>query len=118
MKIVFRSKKVERVCKNLKAAQRFFGDLGLAKSLLARVNALETAQVLKDIIAMPSFRFHNLRGNLKGFFAIDVKTIREKWRIILQPLDDEQEPFEPCNVDEVADICGAVMVREVSAHYE
>lgn len=67
---------------------------------------------------MPTFRFHNLKGKLKGYFAIDVKTIRDKWRIILQPLDDEEKAFDPCDIDKIAAVVRIVEIREVSAHYE
>jgi proteic killer suppression protein len=67
---------------------------------------------------MPTFRFHNLKGKLNGYFAIDVKTIRDKWRIILQPLDDEEKAFDPCDIDKIAAVVRIVEIREVSAHYE
>lgn len=38
---------------------------------------------------------------MDGFFAIDVKTRRDPWRIIIQPLDDNEEPYDPCNIDEI-----------------
>lgn len=74
--------------------------------------------MIKDIIVMPTFRFHKLNGKLEGFFAIDVKTRRDKWRIILQPLNEEENVFDPCNIDEIAAAVKIVEIREVSAHYE
>ena len=44
---------------------------------------------------MPTFHFHKLSGNMDGFFAIDVKTRRDPWRIIIQPLDENEEPYDP-----------------------
>ena len=67
---------------------------------------------------MPTFRFHNLKGKLNGYFAIDVKTIRDKWRIILQPPDDEEKASDPCSIDKIAAVVRIVEIREVSAHYE
>ncbi|MBO4415149.1 MAG: type II toxin-antitoxin system RelE/ParE family toxin [Lachnospiraceae bacterium] len=49
----------------------------MAISLFSRINAIEQAVVIKDIIVMPTFRFHQLKGKLKGYFAIDVKTIHD-----------------------------------------
>lgn len=119
MKIIFTSEKVRQQCTNLKVAAKLFGgDKKLATSLLARVNAIENADVIKDIIAMPPFHFHNLHGKMDGYFAIDVKTRRDKWRIILQPLDKNERPFDPCHIDEIAAIVKIVEIREVSAHYE
>ncbi len=62
--------------------------------------------------------FHNLRGQMEGMFAIDVKTRKDKWRIILQPLDDNEEIFDPCHIDEIASTVRIVEIREGRAHYE
>lgn len=64
------------------------------------------------------FRFHNLKGNYDGYFAIDVKTIRDKWRILIQPLDSNEKAINPCHIDEIANSVRSVEVKEVSAHYE
>lgn len=47
-----------------------------------------------------------------------MKSRREPWRIILQPLDDNGEPFVPCNIDEIASSVKIVEISEVSKHYE
>ena len=57
------------------------------------------------------------RGTLLLRF-IDVKTRRDPWRIIIQPLDENEEPYDPCNIDEIAGVVRIVEVREVSKHYE
>lgn len=49
---------------------------------------------------------------------MDVKTKRDKWRIILQPLDENEQPYNPCHIDEIAAIVKIVEIREVSPHYE
>ena len=119
MRIIYANTKTEKQCTSLKEATKLFGgDKKIATSLLARITAIEQADVIKDIIVMPTFRFHNLKGKLDGYFAIDVKTIRDKWRIVLQPLDEEENVFDPCNIDEIAAVVKIVEIREVSAHYE
>lgn len=123
MELYYSSDKVENQCLSMKAAKKLFGgDEMLSRSLMSRINALQQANNLKDIIVQPSFRFHKLenkRGkNLEGYFAIDVKSIREPWRIILEPLDEKRVPFVPCNVDEIADKVRIVEITEVSRHYE
>jgi len=94
----------------------------MAEKLLSRINALEQAPTLKDIVTYRPFRFHGLsnQGNkrLEGYFAIDVKTKVQPWRLILRPLDADKQPFDPCNIDEIADIVEIVGVVEVSKHYE
>ncbi len=123
MNLEYVSDKVKSQCTSVKAANKLFGgDTALSKSLLARINALGSADNIKDIIVQPSFRFHALKNkkgkNLEGYFAIDVKSIREPWRIILQPLNRDKQPYDPCNIDEIAEYVRIVEITEVSRHYE
>ena len=110
-------------CKSEKEAKKLFGgDAILARSLLARINAFRGAENIKDIIVQPTFRFHALKNkngkDLEGYFAIDVKSIREPWRIILQPLNMDKQPYIPCNIDEIAVSVKIIEIVEVSKHYE
>lgn len=123
LELVYASEKVKSQCTSVKAAKKLFGgDAVLTRSLLARINALEKADTIKDIIVQPAFHFHNLENrqgrNLEGFFAIDVKSRREQWRIILQPLDENKEPFDPCFIDQISAYVRIVEITEVSKHYE
>lgn len=123
MELVYASEKVEVQCTSLKAAQKLFGgDLQIAQKLLSRVNALAQAENLKDIVIQPQLHFHKLSNkagkNLEGYFAIDVKSRANPWRLILRPLDQDREPFEMPNIDEIADIVEIVGIMEVSKHYE
>ena len=123
MELVYANDKVCIQCTSLKAARKLFGGQeAMAISLMARINALQNALSIKDIIVQKPFRFHQLKNkkgkNLEGFFAIDVKTIRDPWRLILRPLDNDKRPFVPCHIDEIAEFVEIVEVREVSNHYE
>lgn len=119
MKLIYDNTKVQKQCTDLKTAKKLFGgNDAMARSLFSRINAIQQAIVLKDIVVMPTFHFHKLNGNMEGFFAIDVKTRRDPWRIILQPLDEDKKPYEPCNIDEIAGIVRIVDIKEVSNHYE
>ena len=123
MDIVFASEKVRKQCTDMKTASRLFGGNPiLVRSLLARINALSSAETIRDIIVQPQFHFHKLHNgngkNLEGLFAIDVKTRRDPWRIILQPLNHNKEIYIPCNIDEIASVVRIVEIMEVSKHYE
>lgn len=123
MELIYDDEKTEEQCTSLKSAKKLFGgNEQLARSLLARINALKQADTIKDIIVQPSFRFHKLVNkngrNLEGFFAIDVKSSWEPWRIILEPLDENKEPYRPCNIDEISQNVRIVEIAEVSKHYE
>ena len=66
MELEYASDKVKLQCTSVKAANKLFGgDVALTKSLLARINALGSADNIKDIIVQPTFRFHGLK-NKKG----------------------------------------------------
>lgn len=119
MEILYNNQKVQKQCTSLKEARKLFGGNGvLARSLLARVNAVKGAVNIKDIILMPSFHFHKLKGGMDGYFAIDVRSRKDPWRIILQPLNENKEPYVPCNINEIADVVYIVEIQEVSKHYE
>lgn len=122
MELVYASDKVKLQCTSMKAAKKLFGgDPVLARSLMARINALSSAESIKDIIVQPAFRFHTLRNkrgkNLEGYFAVDVKSVRESWRLIFQPLNQDGQPYHPCNIDEIAQAVKIVEITEVSNHY-
>ena len=123
MELVYASEKVKTQCTSVKAARKLFGgNNALATSLHARINALGQAETIKDIIVQPSFYFHKLDNkhgrNLEGYFAIDVKSRRDQWRIIIQPLDANKAPFNPCYIDQIAEYVRIVEIMEVSKHYE
>lgn len=123
METEFSSEKVKLQCTDTKVAGRLFGgDKILVVSLMARINALKSAETIMDIIRMPTIRFHKLRNkngrNLEGCFAMDVKTSREPWRIILQPLTEERGSYLASNIDEIASKVKIVEIMEVSRHYE
>lgn len=123
MELVYANSNVEKVCTSVKAAQKHFGgDKGTAIALMSKIQALEAAITLQDIVLMPPFHIHPLhnkgRSKLKGCFAIDVKGRSNPWRLILQPLDDSHEPLEATNIDEVASAVKVVMIEQVSKHYE
>ena len=117
--MLFSNKKVKTYCTSVKAASKLFGgNRALVVSLMARIFAMERADVIKDIILMPTFRFHSLKGKMDGLFAIDVRSRKDKWRIIIQPLDENENVFNPCHIDRIADNVKTVEIKEVSQHYE
>ena len=119
MVINYANDKLKEQCTSVKAATKLFGgNKGLAISLHSRINSIERAKVIKDIIVIPQFHFHKLHGKLEGYFAVDVKSRRDKWRIILCPLDENEMKYIPCNIDEISGTVRIVRIEEVSPHYE
>lgn len=124
MRIIYSTEKIKNICEDIKIATRYFGgNKMLAISLMSRINSIKQIEHIKDLINQPQMAFHKLLNkgknkNLEGFFAIDVKTRKDKWRIIIELLDDDKKPFVPCNIDVVANYVKVVEVKEVSNHYE
>ena len=124
MKVLFLKEDIEEICTDFRKAKKYFGGSEiLARSLLGRINYMQNADCLNDVIKMPHFRFHKLINmgsgkNLEGYFAVDVKTRKDKWRIIIEPLDDNELPYDNVRIDEVAKKIRIIEVKEVSNHYE
>ena len=123
MELVYKSKRVEEQCTDIKAAKKLFGgDTKLAVKLKSRINALEQALTLKDIVVQPQYHFHKLSNkggrNLEGCFAIDIKSRANPWRLILRPLDENKEPFDTSSIDQIAGIVEIIGIMEVSKHYD
>ena len=101
MEVEYASHKIKEQCEKWSAAKKLFGgNEALAKALLARIQQLKAAVTLE------------------GYFAIDVKTRKDAWRLIIQPLDENRAPFVPCNVDEISGLVRIVRVERVSKHYD
>lgn len=96
----------------------FGGQELLAINLLARINQLKNSVTLQDFLRATAYHFHPLRGKLDGFFALDIKSRKDKWRLILIPLNSNKEPFDPCHIDKIAPIVQIIKIMEVSPHYE
>lgn len=124
MRIIYSNKKIENICEDIKIATRHFGgNKMLAISLMSRINSIKQIEHIKDLINQPQMYFHKLLNkgknkNLEGYFAIDVKTRKDKWRIIIELLDEDKKPFVPCNIDTVSNYVKVVEIKEVSDHYE
>ncbi len=55
------------------------------QKLRMRLAALDTATVIKDI-DLPGFQLHQLKGNLRGLWSIDVS---KNWRITIEFKDGD-----------------------------
>ena len=58
MRLLFATEKLEKQCRKVSEATRLFGgDMQLAVKLLGRINVLEQAEVLRDMLFSDSFAF-------------------------------------------------------------
>ena len=93
----------------------------LAEKLLSRIELLRQAPTLKDVVRMPPLHFHKLgdkgRSRWGGYYAIDVKSRKDPWRLVLQPLDNDGNPIRSKSIDEIAPSVRVIGIEEVSKHY-
>lgn len=77
--------------------KRFFEDGDRSKlppEMVARIDQILTAIHLAGVVdelALPSFRLHQLKGDLKAFYSI---TVRANWRIIFRFHDGRASAVE------------------------
>ena len=123
MRVDYRSAKIHDQCNSFSEAKKLFGgNEALARSLMARINALNSAETLKDIVMQPQFHFHPLHNYGKSekcdMYAIDVKTRADPWRIILTPVTEDTQSSETVDIIRIAKEIRIIEITEVSKHYE
>ena len=59
---------------------------GVARPAKRRLEAINAAQRLDDLLVPPSNRLEKLKGNLKSFFSIRVN---DQWRVIFKWIDGD-----------------------------
>ncbi len=71
MKIYFKTKKLEKICSRKKESVKAVGDKN-SRKLLQRMMELKAADTLDDISNFPPARCHELSGNRKRQFSVDI----------------------------------------------
>ncbi|CYW15250.1 TPA: type II toxin-antitoxin system RelE/ParE family toxin [Streptococcus suis] len=110
MQIQYNNKTVEKQCTNLRIAKRDFSDK-VAKKLHKLVNFIESADNLASVIAFPTYRFHDLKGEREGEYALDIDGRRGSYRLIVC-FDKEKD-----SVFSNAQSIRIIQIEEVSNHY-
>lgn len=115
MKILYKNSKVEKICTNEKEAIRKVGS-EVARKLFAVLNLLKASKNLKDILVLPQYKLHALKGDRKGEYSIYLgKTTG--FRLILIPLDENEKVITSSDMS-IYTISVCVEIVEVSKHYE
>ena len=83
MYIIFKNNKLEKAANNLAKAVRIFGSVG-GKRYIQRIQEMVTVQNLKELMGVPKANCHQLSGNYKGKFALNLEY---PYRLIIEPED-------------------------------
>jgi plasmid maintenance system killer protein len=101
--IIFESQKFRKECNEVKLLIRKVGP-EMAKRIIQRLDELRAADKLADISHLPPPRLHELIGNRKGQFSIDLK---QPYRLLFVPANDPI-PLKP---DGGVDLTKVTIVR-------
>jgi proteic killer suppression protein len=102
MDISFRSRKLQKTCSTEKGAIKELGRKGGTK-LMQRMLELSAATTLNDISHLPPPRLHELTGNRKGQFSVD---LNHPYRLLFiasnNPLPRKEDGgLDKCKIDAI-----------------
>ena len=87
MEIKYKNKKIEKICTNAKAAERFYGNK-MAEKIHMRIDEISAADTVKMMIKFHIGRCHSLSNNRKGQYAVDLihpyRLVFEKYGDMIQ----------------------------------
>jgi len=83
MDIGFQSKKFEKICNTQKLLLKEFGE-EQSEKIRRRLDELRATDNLQDISHLPPPRCHELSGNRKGTFSVD---LRHPYRLLFEPAE-------------------------------
>jgi len=84
MDIYFKTKKLQKICSTKSLAVKELGQKG-GKKLMQRLSELNAAITLSDISHLPPPRLHELSGNRKGQFSVDLD---HPYRLLFIPANE------------------------------
>jgi proteic killer suppression protein len=82
--IIFRQKKFAKICNNHTQLVRTFGDR-MARRIRQRLDEFQAAANLAEIRTLPGPRCHELTGDRKGQFSVDLV---HPYRLLFVPAND------------------------------
>lgn len=84
MEIVgYGNNKTRKLCSDSKQAKKVLGEL-VAEKLFAAINFIESASTLNDVACFPTYHLHQLSGDKKDLFAMDLGR-KLGFRLIIKP---------------------------------
>ena len=99
MEVHFRTKKLQKQYESHKEAEKAYGAT-VARRYIGRINIIKQTHSLKELMQLPGLRCHELKGDRKGQYAINLTGY---YRLIFTVKDKKME---------------IACIEEVSKHYE
>lgn len=111
MKIYFKSKKSQKICSEEREGIKKLGDR-CAKRLRQRMLELYAADCLADISHLPPLRLHELTGDRKGTYSVD---LLQPYRLIFEAADEPLPMLETGGLDKER-VCEVLILEIVDTH--
>ncbi len=108
--------KTKKLCSDNKQAKKLLGEI-VAEKLFAALNFIESASTLNDIACFPTYQLHQLSGNKKDLFAMDLGR-KLGYRLIIKPDPPLNGEYDKLDFNSKCSIVNCIIVMEVSNHYE
>lgn len=109
----------EKKCTDIKYSRKHCGEKA-AEKLHMIVEFFNAADSFHDIIMYTPFHFHELKGKMKGKFAIDIIGRNDPLRLKIVPVDENRKEKKRLtdNFYTECKLIRIVGILEVSNHYE
>ena len=108
--------RTEKLCTDRKKAKKELGEL-VTDKLFAAINFIESATSLNDVACFTSYRLHQLVGNRKDSFAMDLGK-KLGYRLVIKPDPPLSKDEQKLDFNSKCSIIKCVIVLEVTNHYE
>ena len=112
MEIYYVKRKLEKQCNSEKEAIKEWGPT-VAKKLMQRLSQLAAFDNLAMVSHLPPLRLHQLSGNRKEQFGVDV--IKNSFRIVLLPANEPLPLLDDGGVDKAK--VTEIMILEVTNYH-
>jgi proteic killer suppression protein len=108
MEIYYKSRKLEKCCNSQKDAYRQWGPK-IADKVFQRMTEMRAIEFLGEMYHYPAARFHPLKENRKGQYAVDLV---HPYRLVLEPCN---QPL-PVGSDGGIDLLKVTKVKVIEVH--
>ncbi len=117
MEIVgYGNSQTRKLCSDSKKAKKVLGEL-VAEKLYAAINFIESATTLNDVACFPTYHLHQLSGDKKDLFAMDLGR-KLGFRLIIKPDPPLSQEVDKLDFNSKCSVVKCIIVLEVSNHYE
>lgn len=96
MEVTYNNNKLEKVCTNASYAERVYGAL-MAEKIQMRIDQICSASCVEEMVDCRIGRCHELNGNRKGQFAVDLV---QPYRLVFAVCRNE---IQIANITEIVD---------------